>query len=71
MDARGLLAEIDLPALLICGEHDQISRADEMREISQMMPKALFSEIPDAGHMAPLEKPAEVNRLIRQFIQSS
>lgn len=71
MDARGLLAEIDLPTLLICGEHDQISRADEMREISQMMPKALFSEVAGAGHMAPLEKPVEVNRLICQFIQSS
>ncbi|MFL2871365.1 MAG: alpha/beta fold hydrolase [Pirellulaceae bacterium] len=71
IDARSLLTDFDLPALLICGEQDQISRASEMKEIAVTLPKGEFQEVPGAGHMAPLEDPDTVNGMIRDFIQSS
>ena len=71
IDARSLLTDFDLPALLICGKQDQISRASEMRDIAISLPKGEFQEVPGAGHMAPLEDPDTVNAMIREFVQSS
>jgi 3-oxoadipate enol-lactonase len=67
-DVTGQLASIDVPALLICGEHDAISPADEMRQIAAALPSGRFVLIPDAGHMAPLEQPQAVNKAIRDFL---
>ena len=67
-DVTEKLRLLDLPALLVCGEHDPISTAAEMRQIAAQMPRATFVEIPAAGHMAPLERPAEVNAAIREFL---
>lgn len=62
------LPSVKVRALLLCGEHDVISPAEEMRGIAAAMPQAEFIEIPDAGHMAPLENPATVNAAIRQAL---
>jgi 3-oxoadipate enol-lactonase len=70
MDVTAKLGELDIPALLICGEHDAISPSEEMRGIAARMPRATFVEIKDAGHMAPLEQPEAVNAAIRQFLAS-
>jgi pimeloyl-ACP methyl ester carboxylesterase len=67
-DSTGLLPTIQVPALLLCGEHDGISTPDEMRGMAQAIPAARFEEIPGAGHMAPLEAPGPVNRAIAQFL---
>mgnify|MGYP002623556851 CR=1 FL=1 len=68
-DSTELLSEIDLPALLIVGEHDELSRPDEMEQMAALMPNARFSIVPSAGHMAPMENPGHVNRLIREFLE--
>jgi 3-oxoadipate enol-lactonase len=67
-DVTPQLSRFDVPALLICGEHDAISPPAEMRGFAQAMPQAKFVEIAGAGHMAPLEKPAEVNSAIADFL---
>ena len=68
-DVRDQLPEFDLPALVICGEHDVISPAAEMAEFSRQLPHATYHEIDGAGHMAPLEAPQQVNALIREFLK--
>jgi 3-oxoadipate enol-lactonase len=68
-DVTELLPEIDLPALLICGEEDAITPPDEMRSVAAKLPQATYIQIAGAGHMAPLEKPAEVNQAILEFCQ--
>lgn len=67
-DVTAQLSRIDVPALIICGEHDAISPPAEMRGIAEAMPQATYVEIAGAGHMAPLEKPAEVNAAIAEFL---
>lgn len=67
-DFAPLLTKIDVPALVICGQHDSISPPAEMAAIARAIPAAEYVEIPGAGHMAPLEKPAEVNTAIREFL---
>ena len=70
-EATHWLPEINLPPLLICGEHDAISPADEMRAIATAMPNATIEIIENVGHMAPLEHPQAVNDLIRQFLKQT
>lgn len=67
-DMTDLLPDLDIPTLVICGEHDPISPSDEMRGIAAAMPNAQFIEVPNAGHMAPLEQPEFVNNAIRHFL---
>jgi 3-oxoadipate enol-lactonase len=67
-DVTQMLAEITCPTLVIVGAQDVISPVDEMRAIAESVPGAGMAVIPDAGHMAPVENPEEVNRVIREFL---
>lgn len=67
-DFTSRLPEIDLPTLVVCGTQDGISPVDEMRGIAAVIPAARFIEIGDAGHMAPFEQPAVVNRALTEFL---
>ncbi|MDA1048938.1 MAG: alpha/beta fold hydrolase [Planctomycetota bacterium] len=67
-DMTSELPNIDIPTLVICGEHDVIATVDEMRLIADALPNASFFEVPGSGHMAPLEAPQTVNAAIRDFL---
>jgi pimeloyl-ACP methyl ester carboxylesterase len=68
-DATPLLGSISVPTEVIVGQHDAISPPDEMRGIADAIPRARFVEIAGAGHMSPLEKPDEVNAVIRSLLR--
>ncbi len=70
IDATQLLGEINVPSLLIVGQHDELSPVDQMRSIAEAMPNATLEEIPEAGHMAPMENPEAVNRAIADFLKA-
>ena len=61
--------KVKTPTLILCGEQDAIAPAAEMQGIAEAIPDAKFVSIAGAGHMAPLEKPAEVNAAIRSFLK--
>ena len=67
-DVTADLGQIDVPTLVICGQHDVISTPTEMQQIAAAIPGAEYVEIPGAGHMTPLENPASVNAKIGQFL---
>ena len=67
-DMSSLLPQLDLPTLVLCGQHDVIVTSAEMQSLAQQLPQGKFEEIADAGHMAPLEKPVEANRAIAAFM---
>ena len=67
-DMTEQLSEIDLPTLVICGQHDAITTVDEMRSIADALPNGTFTSIPSAGHLAPLENASAVNAAIRDFL---
>jgi pimeloyl-ACP methyl ester carboxylesterase len=67
-DSTTLLSEINVPSLVIVGEHDAIAKADEMRGLAAAMPNAEFKLIPGAGHMAPMEDPSAVNDALLAFL---
>src|SRR5204863_6115074 len=67
-DVTSRLGQIDVPALVVCGQHDGIAPPSEMRQIATALPNARFVEIAAAGHMAPLEQPEAVNAAIKKFL---
>lgn len=67
-DSADLLPKIDVPALLMAGTHDELSPPAEMRGIADAISGAKFVEIPEAGHMAPLENAAAANVAMREFL---
>lgn len=68
-DSREILAAIETPTLVIVGEHDALSPADEMKTIADAIPNAEYVLVKGAGHMAPLEKPEVVNQAIGDFLE--
>jgi pimeloyl-ACP methyl ester carboxylesterase len=69
-DVTPQLAGISVPALVIVGAEDAISPPAEMRAIAAAIPGAEYLEVPDAGHMAPLECPGPVNEALSKFLTS-
>ena len=69
-DVTAWLPTLNLPTLVVCGEHDAISPASEMKSFAEMIPGAEFALIADAGHMAPMEQPQAVNAVLRRFIEA-
>lgn len=69
-DVRAELSTIagGKPTLVVCGREDVISPVDEMRAIAEGIPGAMFHVIEAAGHMSPLEQPAEFNRVLTEFV---
>ena len=62
------LEQIDVPTLIVVGEHDVIAPPEEMQAIADAIPEAVWLQIPGAGHMAPLEDPIVFNEALAEFI---
>ena len=67
-DVTAQLWQMNVPALVLCGQHDAISPPAEMQQIAARLPTARYVEIQGAGHMSPLEQPGAVNAAIRDFL---
>jgi pimeloyl-ACP methyl ester carboxylesterase len=67
-DSSPVLPTIDVPTLVLAGAEDRISPPDEMRQIAGAIPGARFVEIPQSGHLAPMENPAAVNAALQEFL---
>jgi pimeloyl-ACP methyl ester carboxylesterase len=68
-DMTARLTEITQPALLVVGSEDQITPVAEMRSMAEALPAGRLSVIAGAGHMAPMERPADVNAAIVEFLE--
>jgi 3-oxoadipate enol-lactonase len=68
-DRRESLPKIDAPTLLIAGERDPNAPARTMQKMAETMPNARYIEIKGAGHLLPNERPAEINRLVADFLR--
>lgn len=66
-DVRSLLPSITVPTLVVVGREDVISPVEEMRGIAEAVPGAQFHIVEGAGHMSPLERPDEFNRVLSAF----
>ncbi len=70
-DARPLLPQIEVPALVLNGAEDAITSAAEAREWSSNLPDARVEIIQNAGHVSNLEQPEAFNRALLDFLAES
>lgn len=67
-DSAPLLGEIDVPVLVVVGEEDRIIPAEDGEAMAEALANARLVRIPGAGHLAPLERPAEVSAALLSFL---
>jgi 3-oxoadipate enol-lactonase len=67
-DATEELAGIDVPVLVLVGEHDGPSPPSVAREMAEAVPDARLEVLPGAGHLSNLEAPVEFNRALESFL---
>lgn len=67
-DVTGLLPQISVPALLIVGQHDEITPPPEMASVAAAVPGAELVIVPGAGHMTTMENPTAVNAALARFL---
>jgi len=68
-DMTEFLKQVCVPTLVVVGSEDRITTVEDMRGIAATIAEARFVEVPQAGHMAPLEQPDRVNAVIRNFLE--
>ncbi|ROP40495.1 alpha/beta fold hydrolase [Saccharothrix texasensis] len=56
-DSAGVLAEVDVPALVLVGEHDALTPPTSARELAGVLRQGEYVELPGVGHLTPLEAP--------------
>jgi pimeloyl-ACP methyl ester carboxylesterase len=55
--------------LVICGDRDKLTPPEHSAEICRILPDARFVPVPDAGHVALLERPDVVNTALLEFLE--
>lgn len=67
-DSRNLLAELDVPALVIVGAEDEVTPPDEARAMADALPQGHLVVVPNAGHTPTLEQPAATGAAVAAFL---
>lgn len=67
-DQRARAAAIDVPTLVIVGEEDRATPGKLSEELADLISGATLETIAGAGHISNLERPAEFDRIVEEFI---
>jgi pimeloyl-ACP methyl ester carboxylesterase len=67
-DIMNEVEEIDLPALVLCGEEDQLTPAKYSEFLHSRIKHSRMEILPNAGHLVMIEFPKAFNEKIREFI---
>jgi pimeloyl-ACP methyl ester carboxylesterase len=67
-DSTHLLADIDVPTVVIVGRQDHATPLVQSQRMAADIANARLVIIEDCGHMSPLEKPAEVSVALRRWL---
>lgn len=68
-DITAAMADIDVPVIVISGEHDRVDPPDALRrELLSRIAQAQLLELANVGHLLPLEAPVRVADIIKAFV---
>lgn len=70
-DSRPLLASVRCPAVVIAGRDDALMPLEIHEELARGIPGATLSLIDECGHLAPLERPAQVSAALRSWLKAA
>lgn len=66
-DSRDLLGTLDVPALIVWGDEDVLSPRAEQDLMLERLVHGDMSVVEGAGHLANVESPDEVSKVLRRF----
>lgn len=67
-DSSDLLADIDVPTLILCGDADRIVSLARAEAMAAALPNATLITIEGAGHLPMLEQPHATTLALRTFL---
>jgi 3-oxoadipate enol-lactonase len=59
---------INVPCLVLTGEHDQLATPDTCRRMAAQLPNAQFVILPGVGHMSQMEAVGVFNEVVLRFL---
>jgi len=68
-DSTATLQSMAVPVLVVVGDKDVITPPDCAQRMHAAAKNSQLETISGAGHMAPVEKPAEFNRILKKFVE--
>jgi pimeloyl-ACP methyl ester carboxylesterase len=68
-DSRDMLPAITIPTLIGVGSHDILTPPDLSTEMAQAIPGAELRIIEGSGHLPPMERPDDVNEMLRYWLR--
>lgn len=68
-DVRDRLDEVDVPTLVVYGEHDRLTPPAWNEYLAEHIPDARSREIPAAAHQPMIERPDAFNEAVSTFLQ--
>jgi pimeloyl-ACP methyl ester carboxylesterase len=69
-DVTDSLSAIGVPALALCGEHDTLTPRSAHEQLARGIPDGEFALVPDAAHLAMLERPSVFDEVVADFISA-
>ena len=69
-DFRPSLPGIQCPTLVLCGRYDAITSLEMHEDLVRLIPRATLTVIEQCGHLSTLERPAEVNVALRDWLRT-
>ena len=63
-----MLKTVNVPAVVIAGEHDQITPVEVALAMAKEIPKGAIRDRGERGHMSPVENPEEVNMALSELL---
>ena len=67
---QGLLVDIEVPTVVIVGRQDLTTPLVRAEEMAADISTSRLVILEECGHMAPLEKPAEVTAALRKWLDA-
>ncbi len=69
IDTGRVLGSISVPALVVNGSEDRLTRPASGKAMAAKIPNAVFSIVEGAGHLSSAESPSEFNRILGRYLQ--
>jgi pimeloyl-ACP methyl ester carboxylesterase len=69
-DQTATLVKIHVPTLVLCGREDALTPLADSKIMAAGIAGARLTVVEDCGHLATLERPAEVNAALRRWLEA-
>ena len=64
-----LLPRIDVPAVVVAGEDDQLYPAPTLKAAADRIPGARFVMLPSSGHISAMDQPEQVGAVLMELVE--